>query len=60
MRKEVRSMSEMVTVEEAAKIMRVTTGTVRRLIKQNRIKAKKVSGTKRWLIDSEHIKKILQ
>ncbi len=53
-------MSEMVTVEEAAKIMRVTTGTVRRLIKQNRIKAKKVSGTKRWLIDSEHIKKILQ
>ena len=52
-------MGEYLTVKEAAKLLRVTTVTVLRWCKEGRIKAKKIAGSSKWLINSDELKKIL-
>ena len=52
-------MGEYLTVAEAAKILRMTRQTVVKLCKAGKIKAKKIDGSNKWLINSEELQKIL-
>lgn len=52
-------MSEYLTVEEVAKILRLKKPSVWKLCKTGKIKAKKLPGSNKWLISSNELKKIL-
>ena len=53
-------MGEFLTVEEVAKMFRVTDRTIFRYIKKGKILAQKIPGTKQWLINSDELKKIFE
>ena len=52
-------MGEYLTIAEAAKILRMTKQSVYKLAKEGKIKAKKLPGSNKWLINSDELKKIL-
>ena len=52
-------MGEYLTVAEAAKILRMTKQSVYKLAQEGKIKAKKLPGSNKWLINSDELKKIL-
>ena len=51
-------MGNFLTVEEVAKMLRVTDRTIFRYIKKGKILAQKIPGTKQWLINSDELQKI--
>ena len=52
-------MSEYLTIEEVARTLKTTPQTVRLWCKKKKIKARKIPGTKNWLINYDELKKIL-
>ena len=52
-------MGEYLTVTEAAKILRMTKQSVWKMCQEGKIKAKKLPGSNKWLINSDELKKIL-
>lgn len=52
-------MGEFLTVKEAAKLLHMTTVTILKLCRNGTIKAKKIPGSNKWLINSDELKKIL-
>lgn len=52
-------MGEYLTIEEVAKNLKTTPQTVRMWCKKEKIKARKIPGSNKWLINSDVLKKIL-
>jgi len=52
-------MGEYLTVTEAVKILRISRQSIWKMCKEGKIKAKKLPGSNKWLINSAELKKIL-
>ena len=49
----------MITVKEATTLLRISQETIRMLIRDKKLKAYRIPGTKKWLIDQDELKKKL-
>lgn len=45
----------MITVKEAATLLRIQADTIRRLIRNKQLKAYRIPATKKWLIDKDEL-----
>lgn len=49
----------MMTVKEAAELLRIGCNTIREMIRKKQLKAYRIPGSKKWLIDKDELKKFL-
>ena len=52
-------MSETLSVKEAANLLKIKPFSVRQMCLKGKLKAKKIPGTKKWLISHDELKKFL-